>query len=146
MVKDSIDPDLLFWRGHLERDPSFLRLAIQADATHIDSRLLLINWTLELPWYATHHLPEEYFIGDPNEALKALTYAEELLHSSLPEERTKMFREEIDEYRRLTNDYLLRSAITNNGEQNGADLPTTAPESKSEGKNKPKPESEGRPQ
>jgi len=39
-----------------------------------------------------------------------------------------------------------RFVSATNSEQDGADQPATAPESKSEGKEKPKPESEGRPQ
>lgn len=42
-------------------------------------------------------------------------------------------------------DYELDEAMQNSGED-GADQPATAPESKPEGKVKPKPESEGRPQ
>ena len=120
--QDPHDPDLLFWTGHLLRDQDLLQKAVEVSSEHVDSRTMLINWILDCPDFATHHLPD-YFIGDPANALEACDDAERLLHSSLPADRTQMFTGEILEYRKLIKGYISSQQKPANGEQSAAPNP-----------------------
>lgn len=69
----------LRWLGLLQNDGGLLRRALAAGPDDVAVRYRLIDFALGAADYATHHLDEGFFIGEPADAREALELAARLI-------------------------------------------------------------------
>ncbi|MBD9677569.1 hypothetical protein IB274_12730 [Pseudomonas sp. PDM18] len=72
----------LRWLGLLQNDGDLLRRALAARPEDVAVRFRLIDFALGAADYATHHLDEGFFIGEPAEAREALDLAARLINEA----------------------------------------------------------------
>jgi len=95
----------LRWLGllHGESDFLFKALEISPDDNPVRSRLIAMH--IDEVDYATHHLDESHFIGDLEDAMRALETASQLLEAAVGCFPAKQFADEIDEYQQMLTDW-----------------------------------------
>lgn len=69
----------LRWLGLLQNDGDLLRWALSVRPDDVAVRYRLIDFALGAADYATHHLDEGFFIGEPADARQALELAAQLI-------------------------------------------------------------------
>ena len=67
------------WLGLVERQEELLRRALALEPGDFPVRKVLAQWALDRVGYATHHLGESRFLGEVDDAERALRDARELL-------------------------------------------------------------------
>lgn len=94
------------WLGILNRDAPMLRRALAASPEDLPVRRLLADLELSEAEYATHHLVESRFIGDPAAAQAALVSARALVEGALQAEAVSDLLAEIEHHVALISDWL----------------------------------------
>ncbi|MCP8462806.1 hypothetical protein NK553_02470 [Pseudomonas sp. ZM23] len=89
----------LHWLGLLQNDGDLLRRALSACPDDVAVRCRLIDFALGAADYATHHLNEGFFIGEPAGARQALELAAQLIAEA---PQTSPFSRHSDEVAQLS--------------------------------------------
>jgi hypothetical protein len=94
------------WLGILNHDPSLLSRVLAASPDDIPVRRILTELQLSQADYATHHLVEGTFLGDPDATRAALARATTLVEASPQPEAVADLSSEIEHYEGLVADWL----------------------------------------
>lgn len=100
----------LRWLGLLQGDGDFLRRALAVRPDDVPVRYRLIDFALGHVEYATHHLNEDFFIGDPVEAREDLALAARLIDEAPDPQPFAHQREEATQLNALLDDWHAYSA------------------------------------
>ena len=93
------------WLGLLDSDAALLRRALELNPSDFAVRKRLVDFALGQVDYQTHHLYEDLFIGELDEALGALETAKELLQAAPDPERFADHSAEAAELEQLLADW-----------------------------------------